>query len=91
MAQLNPYLSFKSNCREAMKFYKNCLGGELVLQTVGEMPPMAAMMPPHMKDHILHSTLKSGDITIHGFRPDRRKRIEGNTVHLCSIATPKKN
>ena len=46
MAQLNPYLNFNNNCREAMSFYKDCLGGELVLQTVGEMPAMAAQMPP---------------------------------------------
>ena len=46
MAQLNPYLNFDRNCREAMNFYKDCLGGELFLQTVGEMPEMAAQMPP---------------------------------------------
>ena len=85
MAQLNPYLSFENNCREAMNFYKDCLGGdgEVVLQTVGEMPSMAAMMPPHMKNYILHSTLKRGDITIMASDLNRSIPIEGNTVHLC--------
>jgi PhnB protein len=83
MAQLTPYLNFDGNCREAMNFYKDCLGGELVVQTVGEMPAMAAMMPPHMKDHILHSTLRSGDIVIMASDLNRQQRIEGNTVHLC--------
>jgi PhnB protein len=83
MAQLNPYLNFDNNCREAMNFYKDCLGGELVLQTVGEMPAMAAQMPPHMKDHIMHSTLTSGGIVIMASDMNREKRIEGNTVHLC--------
>ena len=83
MAQLNPYLNFDNNCREAMNFYKDCLGGQLVLQTVGEMPAMAAQMPPHMKDHILHSALTSGEIIIMASDLSREKRIEGNTVHLC--------
>ena len=83
MAQLNPYLNFDRNCREAMNFYKDCLGGELFLQTVGEMPEMAAQMPPDWKDTILHSQLKSGDMVIMGSDMSRDKRLEGNTVHLC--------
>lgn len=83
MAQLNPYLNFDNNCREAMSFYKDCLGGELFLQTVGEMPAVAAQMPPHMKDYIMHSTLTSGSIVIMASDMNREKRIEGNTVHLC--------
>ena len=87
MAQLNPYLNFDNNCREAMNFYKDCLGGELTLQTVGEMPAMAAQMPPQMKDNILHSTLTSGDIVIMASDLNREKQIEGNTVHLCVNCT----
>ena len=83
MARLNPYLHFDNNCREAMNFYKECLGGELFLQTVSELPAMAAQMPPQMKDHILHSSLTSGDVVIMASDLSREKRIEGNTVHLC--------
>lgn len=83
MAHLNPYLNFDTNCREAMNFYKECLGGELFLQTVSELPAMAAQMPPQMKDSILHSSLTSGDIVIMASDLSREKRIEGNTVHLC--------
>ena len=82
MAQLNPYLNFNNNCREAMTFYKECLGGELSLQTVGESPAMAAQMPPDMKNKILHSSLTSGTVTIMGSDLSREDRIEGNTVHL---------
>jgi len=46
VANLNPYLNFDNNCREAMNFYKDCLGGELFFQTVGEMPAMAATNAP---------------------------------------------
>jgi len=83
MATLNPYLNFESNCREAMTFYKDCLGGELLLQTVGEMPAMASQMPPHLKDHILHSSLTSDGIVIYASDLNMAARTEGNTVHLC--------
>lgn len=83
MAQLNPYLNFENNCREAMTFYKDCLGGELKLTTVGEMPEMAAQMPPDMKDAIMHSSLMNGNIVIMGSDLNREKPLEGNTVQLC--------
>lgn len=83
MAQLNPYLNFNNNCREAMTFYKDCLGGELTLQTVEELPEMAALMPPEMKKSIMHSVLTSGDIVIMASDLNREKPVDGNTVHLC--------
>jgi len=83
MAHLNPYLTYNNNCREAMNFYKDCLGGDLFLQTVGELPAMAEKMPPEMKNNILHSTLTSGDIVIMASDLNRETPIEGNTVHLC--------
>ena len=83
MAQLNPYLNFDNNCREAMNFYKDCLGGELVLQKVSESPVMAAQMPPELKDHILHSTLTNRNMVIMGSDLSSGKRVEGNTIQLC--------
>ena len=65
MTQINSYLTFSGNCREAMTFYKKCLGGELELQTIGESP-MADKMPAKMKDCILHSTLTKGTLIIMG-------------------------
>lgn len=60
---LNTYLHFDGSCREAMTFYKECLGGELNLMTVGESP-MAAQMPPEAKKNILHAQLKNGTVTL---------------------------
>ncbi len=34
MTQIHSYLTFSGNCREAMTFYRECLGGILMLQTV---------------------------------------------------------
>lgn len=56
MNRINPYLTFNGNCREAMQFYQSCLGGTLHFQTIGESP-LAANMPPQMKDCILHASL----------------------------------
>jgi PhnB protein len=63
MAHINSYLTFNGNCREAMTFYRNALGGELMFQTIGESP-MSAQMPEQMKDSILHSTLMNGALTL---------------------------
>ena len=63
MSQINAYLTFNGNCREAMTFYKKCLGGELVLQTIGDSP-MADEIPPQMKHNVLHSTLTKGALLI---------------------------
>ena len=63
MTQIISYLTFNGNCREAMAFYQDCLGGELSLQTIGESP-MADKMPPQMKECILHSTLTKGGLQL---------------------------
>ncbi len=56
MAQINAYLNFNGNCREAMQFYKSCLGGELTVQTV-EGSPIEFQCPVSMRHHVLHSSL----------------------------------
>ncbi|MEO6316978.1 MAG: VOC family protein [Chitinophagaceae bacterium] len=87
MAKLNPYLNFNKNCSEAMRFYQECLGGELVLQKVSEMPEMAKQMPPELKDNILHATLTSGDMVIMASDMNRSTPIEGNTFGICINCT----
>ena len=51
-SRLNPYLSFKSNAREAMEFYKTVFGGELTLSEFGEMAHS-----PDEKTRIMHGQL----------------------------------
>ncbi len=63
MPQLNPYLQFDGNCKEAMSFYKSCLGGELSLMTVGESP-MAKDMPAEAKNKVMHARLKNDGMVI---------------------------
>ncbi len=84
MARLNPYLTFNGNCREAMNFYKDCLGGELTMTVVGESPA-ASQVPPEMQDQLLHSALKTEELEIMAtdMRPETLN--EGNAVHLCLV------
>jgi len=83
MAQLNPYLTFNGNCREAMNFYKECLGGELIFQTIGESP-MADRMPEKMKECILHATLSNSAMVIMATDcVPEQGLIKGNSVSLA--------
>jgi PhnB protein len=83
MTLLNPYLTFSGNCREAMMFYKECFGGELIFQTIGESP-MGDEMPPNMKDSILHSSLTKGDLILMATDcVPESGLIKGNGVSLC--------
>lgn len=63
MTQIISYLTFSGNCREAMTFYRDCLGGELSLQTIGDSP-MADKMPAKIRENILHATLTKGALTL---------------------------
>ena len=81
MARINPCLNFNDNCREAMNFYKDCLGGELTIMTAGESP-MAGQMPPSMKDSIFHASLKIGANMLMGSDMRRKQLTDGDTVSL---------
>lgn len=83
MSHLNPYLRFNdSKCREAMEFYKKCLGGELTFQTIGESP-MAKEMPSEDQGRIMHAGLKSGGIEFFASDMMRDKAVVGDNVALA--------
>jgi PhnB protein len=87
MTKINPYLTFNGNCREAMTFYKECLGGELSLQTVGESP-LSEKMPPQMKDCILHATLNNCALVLQGSdMTPQSGLVKGNNVSLSLSCT----
>ena len=82
MAQINAYLNFNGNCREAMTFYKDCLGGELTIQTV-EGSPVEAQCPFSMRNQILHASLLKDSLVLMAsdmVGPDGF--IKGNTISL---------
>ncbi|MEO5944596.1 MAG: VOC family protein, partial [Ferruginibacter sp.] len=65
MVAIYSYLTFNGNCREAMQFYKKCLGGELSFETVGEWD-LSEKMPAQMKKCIVQATLYSKGFTLMG-------------------------
>lgn len=59
MPTLNPYLSFRSNAREAIEFYQSVFGGDVEISTFGEYEDMVE--DPSEKELIMHSQLTSPD------------------------------
>lgn len=89
MAQLTPYLTFNGNCLEAMEFYRDCLGGDLTLQTVGESPAKD-QMPTAMHNNVMHSQLVAGDLVF--MASDMMgpgELVRGNGISLCIIGRSK--
>lgn len=54
--QLNPYISFKDNARQAMEFYKSVFGGKLTMNTFSEYH---ASEDPAEGDKIMHAALEA--------------------------------
>lgn len=86
MANIVAYLALAGNCREAMNFYKECFGGELSMQTIGESP-VASQMPAEEKNKIMHANLTKGDLVILASDMTQGKPVQGNTVSLCLLCT----
>lgn len=82
MAQISAYLNFNGNCQEAMLFYKECLGGELTVQTV-EGSPIENECPPALKHLVLHASLLKDNLVLMAsdmIGPDGF--VPGNTISL---------
>ncbi|PYY12048.1 MAG: VOC family protein [Acidobacteria bacterium] len=81
MTTLTPYLLFDGKCRQAMEFYRSCLGGELIVTAVKDTPAKE-QMPTTQHDKVLNARLRSGNLAISAsdwLRPDRTP-IRGNTL-----------
>lgn len=82
MSTISLYLTFNGNCRDAMQFYKECLGGNLSFQTFGE-EPLSENMPAKMKNCILHAELKNKHFVLMGSDIVSEKGLlKGNAVSL---------
>ena|SRR5882672_6631537 len=53
-SQLNPYLSFRDNARQAMEFYKTVFGGQLTINTFDQFNPAA---DPAESGKVMHAML----------------------------------
>ena len=86
MLHCTPFLLFDGNCAEAMKFYQNCLGGELTLTRTGDTP-MREQFPPEKHNKIINAYLKSGAIEFSAtdWHSDTLKPQPGNTFSIYVI------
>jgi uncharacterized glyoxalase superfamily protein PhnB len=80
--QINAYLTFNGNCKEAMSFYKECLGGELTIQTVGESP-IAGQCPEAIQGQVMHASLMNNNLLLMASdMMSSAKCVHGNTIAL---------
>jgi len=61
MKAIVTYLNFNGNCREAMKFYQRCLGGELSIMPFSEAP---GDFPKEAKDRVMHARVTKDGTTL---------------------------
>ena len=58
-SQLNPYLSFRGQAREAMEFYQSVFGGQLDVMAFADMGGMG--VPEAEQQQVMHSSLSVSD------------------------------
>lgn len=83
VSKLTPYLLFNGKCREAMEFYRSCLGGELTLTAVKDSPAKDRA-PAFQRDKTLHARLRAGplEISASDWLAVNEAPVRGNTVCL---------
>jgi PhnB protein len=80
-SQLNPYLSFKDNARQAMEFYKSVFGGELTVSTFKEFH---ASNDPKEDNKVMHAMLKApnGIVFMASDTPNHMKYDPGTRISM---------
>src|SRR4029450_12684130 len=61
MKSVVTYLNFDGNCRDAMKFYQRCFGGELYLMPFSEAP---GDFSKEAKDRVMHASVAKGAVPL---------------------------
>lgn len=60
--QVQPYLFYNGRCQEALDFYKQALGAEVVfLMHYNESPEPCGPLPAGFESKIMHSSFRVGD------------------------------
>ena len=79
--QLITYVTFGGNCEEAINFYKEALGAEvLMINRMGESP---MEVPEHVKGKIMHARLQIGENVLYMSDTfDPSSIVQGNNISL---------
>ena len=80
----NVYLGFNGQCEEAFNFYRQVLGGEIVMMMKHKDLPDPASVPAAWSELVMHARLVSGDVLLMGsdWPPDRFEGQKGFHVSL---------
>ncbi len=76
------YLFFRGDCREAMEFYKSVFGGELTMQTFGEVPGEKPAEMQGMEDKVMHAMLSGGEIKLMASDSTRKEEFGDSFISL---------
>ncbi len=86
--QVNPYLFFDGNCREAFAFYAQCLGIEVKAMLTSADTPLCDSMPAGMRDKIMHACIDLGDSLLMGSDWMSADPFQQPTGFRVNISTP---
>src|SRR5436190_12758794 len=80
-SNLNPYLSFRDNAREAMEFYKTVFGGKLEMQTFKQYH---ASQDPSEDNKIMHAmlTADNGSVFMGSDTPNSMEYHTGTNISM---------
>jgi PhnB protein len=84
--QLNPYLSFRDNAREAMEFYQSVFGGELTISTFGEFQASDDLAEQAKVMHSLLST-DGGLVLMSSDTPNQMDLTPGSNLSISLSGT----
>ena len=62
--QLNTYLNYGGNCRQAFEFYEKHLGATITMLTTHAEVPDPSNVPPEWRDAVLHARIELGGTTV---------------------------
>jgi len=79
--QLITYVNFEGNCEEALNFYKEMLGGEIL--QISHMGDGQMEVPEHVKGKVMHARLKVGENVLYMSDTfDPSSIVQGNNISL---------
>lgn len=81
MISINAYINFPGTARDAMGFYKECFGGELMIQNVAGSA-METNVSAERKDQVLHASLHTDRFTIMASDMTWRGYTQGDHLSL---------
>ncbi|MBK8046669.1 MAG: VOC family protein [Anaerolineales bacterium] len=80
-SQLNPYLNFRDNTRQAMEFYHTIFGGKLTMNTYKDF---GMTQEPSEENKIMHAQLEAenGIVFMAADTPNSMQYIQGTDMHM---------